>query len=146
MKRIGMIVIAMVIVGGAVFWGMRAREDPQVPVQVSDLSVPSGQEITLLETIQSLPGPGGLTIRFRFLAPAIAKQGGTVSIEAAQADMAHLCAHYALPRVTDVGPAIQQVIISLSDRPVPFGEADAEATQLFEAFSLADGTCIWEAF
>ncbi|MDH5531341.1 MAG: DUF6497 family protein, partial [Paracoccaceae bacterium] len=33
-----------------------------------------------------------------------------------------------------------------SDRVVPFGESDPEATQYFEAFSIADGTCIWEAF
>ena len=112
----------------------------------SDLAVPSGQVVTLIDTIQGATGPEGLTLRFRFLAPAITREGGTISAEQAQADMAHLCLHYALPRVPQSGPAIQQVIISLSDRPVLFGEADTEATQYFEAFSIADGTCIWEPF
>ena len=105
----------------------------------SDLAVPSGQVVTLIDTIQGATGPEGLTLRFRFLAPAITREGGTISAEQAQADMA-------LPRVPQSGPAIQQVIISLSDRPVLFGEADTEATQYFEAFSIADGTCIWEPF
>ncbi|MFZ1727801.1 MAG: DUF6497 family protein [Albidovulum sp.] len=121
-----------------------ARENGPKPT--SDLTVPSGQVVTLIDTVQTAPGPEGLTLRFRFLAPGIARVGGTISAEAAQADMAHLCTHYALPRVSQSGPAIQQVVISLSDRAVPFGDADPEATQYFEAYSIADGTCIWEAF
>ena len=123
-----------------------APEPPPDLAMPSDLAVPSGQVVTLIDTIQGATGPEGLTLRFRFLAPAITREGGTISAEQAQADMAHLCLHYALPRVPQSGPAIQQVIISLSDRPVLFGEADTEATQYFEAFSIADGTCIWEPF
>jgi hypothetical protein len=40
----------------------------------------------------------------------------------------------------------QQVIISLSDTAVPFGESAPEATQFFEAFAIRDGACIWEMF
>jgi len=29
---------------------------------------------------------------------------------------------------------------------VPFGTAAPEATQFFEAYSIADGTCQWEMF
>ena len=45
-----------------------------------------------------------------------------------------------------VFPQPAQIVISLSDRPVPFGEAAPDATQFFEAFALQDGTCIWEMF
>jgi hypothetical protein len=110
------------------------------------IAVPSGQPVTLQDVIWNAPGPEGLTLRFRFLAPQIARDGGTVDIDTAVADMQHLCESYALPRLADFGPTPAQVIISLSDRDVPFGETAPEATQLFEAFSIADGACVWEIY
>ena len=44
------------------------------------------------------------------------------------------------------GPQPSQIVISLSDRAVPFGEADPEATQFFEAYRVEGGACIWEMF
>jgi len=111
-----------------------------------EIAVPSGQKVTLLEVISNVPGPEGLTVRFRFLAPAIAKDGGTVDAEAASLDMDHLCQAYALDRIASIGPAPAQIIISMSDRDVPFGETRPDATQLFNAYSIADGTCVWEMF
>lgn len=110
------------------------------------IAVPSGQPVSHLDTIEAAPGPEGATIRFRFLAPEIARGGGTVTPEMAQADMAHLCESFALPRLPEAGPAPAQIVISLADRPVPFGEADPEATQFFEAFGIRDHSCHWEAF
>ncbi|MGP3695741.1 DUF6497 family protein [Rhodobacter sp. NSM] len=113
--------------------------------ETDPIPVPSGQEVTLLDTIWNEPGPAGLTFRFRFLAPAIAA-GGEIDYDMAYADMLALCETYVLPRVADILPAPEQVIVSLSDRPLPFGEADPEAVQFFEAFSIQDGHCILEAF
>lgn len=110
------------------------------------ISVPSGQEITLLDVIWNESGPNGLVTRFRFLAPAITKAVGTISFEAAVADMAHLCQDFALPKVTGSTVAPTQIIISLSDRAVAFGATDPEATQFFEAYRLENGACIWEVF
>lgn len=114
------------------------------------LQVPSGQELRLLDVIWNVPGPLGLASRFRFVAPAIARgaQNGGVGVDfaLAAADMEHLCQNFALPRVLAEAAPPGQIIISLSDRPVPFGEADPEATQFFEAYRVEDGTCIWEAF
>ena len=110
------------------------------------LAVPSGQEVRYLDTVQSAPGPEGLAVRFRFVAPAIARETGTVGAEAAQADMEWLCNSFALPRLPATGPAPSQVIVSLSDRAVAFGETAPEATQFFEAFAVVDGRCVWEAF
>jgi hypothetical protein len=112
----------------------------------SAIKAPSGQVVTLQEVIWNAPGPEGLTTRFRFVAPAIAEAGGTVDTETALADMLWLCQNYALPRIAQPGPMPSQIVISLADAPVPFGEARPEVTQLFEAFSLQDGQCIWEAF
>lgn len=111
------------------------------------IPVPSGQKITLMETIWNERGPGGLAIRFRFLAPAITKGTGTVTSDQAEADMMSLCHDYALKRIGDAtGPTPAQIIISLSDRPVPFGESDPEATQFFDSFDLTDGDCVWSLF
>lgn len=110
------------------------------------ITVPSGQPVTLQDVIWNVPGPEGLTLRFRFVAPQIARQGGSVDYATATGDMLHLCQSYALPQVNGFGPMPTQIIISLSDRPLPFGETAPEATQFFEAFRLQDGTCIWEMF
>ncbi|HEX9858131.1 MAG TPA: DUF6497 family protein [Paracoccaceae bacterium] len=110
------------------------------------IEVPSGQPVTLQDAIWNEPGPEGLTLRFRFIAPQIARNGGSVDFETAVGDMRALCDSYALPRIADLGPVPAQIIISLSDVPVPFGEAMPDATQFFEAFSVQDGVCIWEIF
>lgn len=110
------------------------------------IAVPSGQAVTLQDVIWNEVGPNGLTLRFRFVAPQIARDGGSVDPETASADMMALCNGFALPRIAEIGPQPGQVIISLSDRAVPFGETMPEATQFFEAFSIKDGACIWEMF
>lgn len=110
------------------------------------VAVPSGQSVSLLDVVMNAPGPDGMAARFRFVAPAIAKDGGSVDFETTSADMAYLCQTYALPRLAEMGPVPAQIIISMSDRPVPFGESSPDATQFFEAYRVEDGACIWEAF
>lgn len=110
------------------------------------IPVPSGQHVEWMETIWGQPGPAGLTVRFRFLAPAIAREGGGMPADLIGQDMQHLCDHYALPRIADTGPRPAQIIISLASAPVEFGVADPAVTQFFEAYSPAGGACQWEAF
>ncbi|MGC9368276.1 MAG: DUF6497 family protein [Paracoccaceae bacterium] len=110
------------------------------------IAVPSGQPVSLIESLIGQPGPVGLTARFRFLAPQIARGTGTVTFAEAEPDMLHLCENYALPRLAVPGPEVSQVIISLSDRVVPFGQAAPEATQFFEAYRPEGDRCIWEGF
>lgn len=110
------------------------------------ITLPSGLQVSFLDMVQNAPGPDGTALRFRFLAPAIARDGGTVDFEMAAPDMAHLCQTFALPQLADIDPKPDQIIISLSDIEVPFGEAVPEATQFFEAYRVEGDTCIWEAF
>ncbi|MCB2127664.1 MAG: acetolactate synthase [Rhodobacteraceae bacterium] len=110
------------------------------------LSVPSGQEVRFLEFIGLGQGSDGLAVRFRFVAPAISRDGGTVSAEAAQKDMEWLCNNYALERLPSTGPVPAQIVISMADRELPFGTQEPLATQFFEAFRIQDNACIWEAF
>lgn len=114
--------------------------------QAETVAVPSGQQITYVDTIQNQPGTTGLTYRFRFLAPGIARDSGSVEFETAAEDMDYLCSTFALERLPIDGPRPSQIIISLSDRPVEFGIPTPEATQFFEAYRVEDGLCIWEGF
>jgi len=110
------------------------------------ISLPSGQVVTLLDVITNVPGSDGLASRFRFLAPAIARAGGTVDADTASTDMDWVCTNFALGHISNIGPQPGQVIISFSDMDVPFGESHPEATQFFNAYSIANGTCIWDMF
>ncbi len=106
------------------------------------MPVPSGMAVTFHDIVRGAPGTG-LTYRFRFIAPEIA---AGVPFEVAEKDMAFLCESYVLPRLAEIGPRPARVIVSVSDRPVVFGEITPEAVQFFEAYEPGDGACIWEAF
>ena len=109
------------------------------------VTVPSGQSVTLSEVLIDDSVDGSLA-RFRFLAPAIARDGGTVDFETASNDMADLCVQLVLPYLEKYELDVASVVISMADREVPFGYADPEATQFFESYRPDDGGCIWEPF
>ncbi|KII14817.1 hypothetical protein OO25_10525 [Phaeobacter sp. S60] len=107
--------------------------------------VPSGQSVDLHEVLLD-EATGELWVRFRFLAPQIARDLAVISYEQAAPDMDHLCQTLALAYLQQHQLAPARVVISLSDRAVPFGEADAAATQFFESYRPEGDSCIWEAF
>lgn len=106
------------------------------------IAVPSGREISLIEVISNAPGNEGATARFRFLAPGLSPE----DVEATAADMQALCDTYALPRIEGMVPAPQQIVISLSAEPVPFGTAAPDVVQFFELYRPEGAACIWEPF
>ncbi|MEZ5796242.1 MAG: DUF6497 family protein [Paracoccaceae bacterium] len=112
--------------------------DEETPASGETVTVPSGRQVQVLDVITNAPGPAGATARFRFVLPGLAQD------DDAAADMEALCNSYALPRVDQMVPAPQQIIIVLADRAVPFGEPAPEAVQFFEAYSVDGGACIWE--
>lgn len=109
------------------------------------VAVPSGQSVALSEVLSD-ENPGALWLRFRFVAPGIARDGGGVSADTAAADMDWICLNLALPYIEKHGLDPARIVISLSDRAVPFGTSDQQATQYFETYKPENGTCIWEAF
>lgn len=115
------------------------------PALAEPLAVPSGQTVTLAEVLSD-ENPGALWVRFRFLAPEIARENGKVAPDEAAADMDWLCTNLVLPYLIRHGLSPARVVISLSDRAVPFGVADPTATQFFESYRPVDGRCIWEEF
>ncbi|GHF74652.1 hypothetical protein GCM10017056_51600 [Seohaeicola zhoushanensis] len=109
------------------------------------ITVPSEQPVSLSQIVID-DAPGEIWLRFRFLAPEIARDGGRIDGATASVDMEHLCNALALPYMTEQGLSAARIVISLMDRDVAFGESAPEATQFFEAFRPEDGRCIWEEF
>ncbi len=116
-------------------------EEEAPPVAGGDMvTLPSGRVVQVLDVITNAPGNEGATARFRFVVPGLSQD------EDWSADMQALCDTHALPRIEGMVPAPQQIVISLSDRAVPFGEAAPDAVQFFEVYRPEDGACIWEMF
>ena len=116
-----------------------------VPVQAGapQITVPSGQPVDLQEVL--IDDLGAETwLRFRFIAPQITREA--LDAETAAQDMMHLCQNLALVYMTDFELEGDVIVVSLSDRPTEFGQADPDATQVFEAFRPEGGTCIWEGY
>jgi hypothetical protein len=117
-----------------------------LPLLAAPLTMPSGQVVVPQQIILNAPGPDGSAVRFRFLATAIARNGGTVNYDQASGDMQSLCNTYVIPKLVEMDLNAANVIVSLADRMVDFAKADPEATQFFEAFRIENGVCIWEAY
>lgn len=109
------------------------------PVIAAD--VPSQQEVALSEVLVDRVGADD-TVRLRFLAPDLA----TMDVGDALADLQVLCDDVALPYLDDYDLTADVIVVSLMDRPVPFGQTDPEATQLFEAFRVENGACVLEPY
>lgn len=115
------------------------------PVAAQQVQVPSGQSVTLNEVLID-ERPGETWVRFRFIAPDIARNGEAINYDVAAPDMDHLCETLALAYLQQYELTPTRVVISLSDRVVPFGTPTPEATQFFEAYRPETTRCIWEEF
>jgi hypothetical protein len=109
------------------------------------IPVPSGQFVTLQDVVWSVAPFQGFRLRFRFVAPEI-RAGGTVDFGQASADMMALCQGYAREKMAALGGAPEQIIISMAEKPVAFGETLPEVVQFFEAFRIEGDTCILEIY
>jgi hypothetical protein len=110
-------------------------------IQVSD--APSGASIDLIEVLVDEVS-AETWLRFRFLAPSIARESGSVSFAQIEQDFEYLCQEVALPYLARHELEAEVVVVSLLDRPVAFGAADPEATQYIDVFRVSSGTCEWE--
>lgn len=105
--------------------------------------VPSGQPVELQEVLIDTV-EAETWLRFRFIAPAIAREAGTIDYQTAAEDMMFLCESFALSYIADYALTGEVIVISLADRETEFGTADPDATQFFEAFRAEGEACIWE--
>ena len=130
----------------AQLWAAQTEGRVTLPGSDDAFAVPSGQGVTLQEVIVDQPSAGTAIYRFRFLAPAIARKGGTMDFEASIGDMQQLCDGYAVQQIMAPMPTATQVIIAFSDMALPFGETNPKATQFFIAFSIVDSLCVLEPY
>lgn len=108
------------------------------------IPLPSGLEVAFIEVVGDDPGYGyGYAYQFRFVAADLNPAQDYLTTEA---DLAHLCLSYALPRVADADPPARSIVISLADREVPFGASDPDAVQFFGAYTPEGSECVWQAF
>lgn len=111
----------------------------------ASIDVPSGQPVEFHEVIWEAEGDLNI-YRFRYITPQIARSGGRINFEQAEADIKHLCESSALPVLIAQERPVDKIIISISDRKVTFGTPAPEATQFFEVYSPDGTTCKWEGF
>lgn len=117
-----------------------------LPSAAQPVEVPSGQEISYHDVIRDVRSTRGWSWRFRFVAPGIDREDGTVDFATAALDMDHLCQNYAIPRLPPMGPRPREIVITLMSDVVEFGETKPEITQFFEAYRVDGDTCVWEGF
>lgn len=117
---------------------------PAAAAQEEALRLPSGLEARLFEVVTDRPSGGGLIYRFRYVAPEFV--AGEERLDAISDDLAWLCEAHALPRVSNIGPQPGQVVVSLADREAEFGVYDPAVSEVFEAYRIEGGRCIWEMF
>ncbi|MCK0167286.1 DUF6497 family protein [Jannaschia sp. S6380] len=86
-------------------------------------------------------GDGGAQAVLRFIAPQIARDGGTVDPDAALADLDWLCRTHGLPIAALPAARSDKLVVTLMDRPVPRGTTDPEATQYFGLYAIEEGEC-----
>ncbi|WP_299561258.1 DUF6497 family protein [uncultured Sulfitobacter sp.] len=111
----------------------------------SGTEVPSGQKISLHEVLVDAQGDK-TWLRFRFLAPQIARGETQIPFDLAGDDMLHLCDTFVLPYMDEYALAADKIVISMMDRITEFGQPDPDATQYFESFRTENGVCIWDDF
>ena len=107
------------------------------------VDVPSGQPVELQEVLVDQVS-GETWLRFRFIAPQIARDTGAIDSVQAGPDMAFLCEAVAAPYIAQYELTGDVIVISMSHRRAEFGAADPDMTQFFELFRLNNNTCIWE--
>jgi hypothetical protein len=117
-----------------------------IGVPATAQGVPSGQPVVLWQVLfEQVDGQGSQAV-LRFLAPQIAREGGSVGYDAAREDMDWLCETHGLPLAALPYVRADSAVVEMTDRALPRGQVDPEATRFFEVYSLADGTCAVDAF
>lgn len=109
-------------------------------------TVPSGQPVVLWQVLwERVEGQGTQAI-LRFIAPGVARDGGTIDFDAAQADMDWLCETHGLPVAALPYARSDSIVVTLMDRAVPRGVTDPDASQFFALYRVESGACEAEPF
>ena len=108
--------------------------------------VPSGQALVLWEVVWERVQGAGTQAVLRFIAPGIAREGGSVDAVAAMADLDWLCRTHGVTVASLPAARSDIVVVTMMDRPVPRGATDPQATQYFGVYSVEGGDCLPQNF
>ena len=111
--------------------------------RAEQIAVPSGQPLTLHE--QLVIPPENRILYLGFLAPALGGEYG-VRFDRASTDMDVICESVGIReagRLIGEGVRIDEVVVRLMERVIPYGEVDPDAAQFLNAYDISGGTCAW---
>ncbi len=109
------------------------------PAAAQDFTTPSGLGVSIAEVMAD-----DGTVRLRLLAPHLGQAGA--AYDDISRDFVWICETQVIPALAENGLAPRNIVISIADRPVPFGETDPGAVQFFEGFTVSGDTCVWELY
>lgn len=112
------------------------------------MAVPSGQAMVPYEALWEdhvqEDGTRETWLILRFLAPEISKIGGRIDFAGAEPDLDFLCASVGLPLARMTGGGVDQIIVTLLEKPLARGVRDAHVTKYMSAYRVSGQTCEWE--
>lgn len=79
----------------------------------------------------------------RYLAPQIARDGGSLGYEDVAEEMDALCNGEGLSTALAHESPVDQIVITLMDRVVERGQPDPEATQFIASYDVTEAGCEW---
>lgn len=80
----------------------------------------------------------------RYLAPGIAREGGSLGYDDVALEMDALCNGQALATAKAHESPVDQIVITLMDRVVERGQPDPQATQFIASYSVTETGCEWQ--
>ncbi len=121
-------------------------------VKGTEIAVPSGQQVWFLDRDISVSGDAGqmgdaLRGLYRFVAPGIGGDAeNRLQFEIVSGDLLHLCGVVRAISEAENSAPPEQIVIAMAAKETPQGSSDPGVVKYFEAFQVADGTCIREVF
>ena len=101
-------------------------------------TLPSGREAQLCEILtetQPFTSDDWLVVRM------VVQDLPLPGVESAQTDHDWICETLGRP---NAGATVSRIVVQLMEEPFPRGEPAPGITQSIEAYSIQDGSCIWE--
>ncbi len=117
----------------------------QGPPRAPDL--PSGQAVVPHDMMLERQVDGQVWLVLRYIAPRIARAGGDLGYEEVSADLDALCDGPGLAAAGAAGRSgspPDQIVVTLMDRPVPWGATDPDATVFIGAYRPGPERCAWQ--
>jgi len=121
-------------------------------VKGTEIAVPSGQQVWFLDRDVSVSGDAGQTgnamrALYRFVAPGIGGPlGNRLQFEVVSEDLFHLCGVIRAISSAENNGDPEQIVIAMAAKETPMGSSDPDVVKYFDAFHIADDTCVREVF